>query len=140
MSLRIRKLSIKPENKKCFVCYSILPRYVCLNFGTFLCKECAGMHREFGFRTKSTVMDSFTDQELENINSQGGNDAIRKKIFKGKFSIDEPPKVQSPSDIKKYIEKVFVKLLREEKNKESEESEINEDIFEENEEWNPFND
>ncbi|ETI40183.1 hypothetical protein, variant 2 [Phytophthora nicotianae CJ01A1] len=55
-----------------------MPQYVCLDFNTFVCTACSGIHREFAHRVKSISMSKFTESEVKNMINQGGNEAAQK--------------------------------------------------------------
>lgn len=61
------------ENLVCADCPNRAPSYVCLNFSTFVCTECSGLHRKFGHRVKSIAVATFTEEEVEKMR-QGGNE------------------------------------------------------------------
>ncbi|KAE9350987.1 hypothetical protein PF008_g6169 [Phytophthora fragariae] len=67
-----------PTNKRCFDCNEMMPQYVCLDFNTFVCTACSGIHREFAHRVKSISMSKFTESEVKNMVSHGGNEAAQK--------------------------------------------------------------
>ena len=43
----------RPENRHCFDCSSRGNQYVVLNFNTFVCTSCSGIHREMQHKIKS---------------------------------------------------------------------------------------
>ncbi|KAF1790924.1 Arf GTPase activating protein [Phytophthora cactorum] len=67
-----------PSNKRCFDCNEMMPQYVCLDFNTFVCTACSGIHREFAHRVKSISMSKFTESEVKNMINHGGNEAAQK--------------------------------------------------------------
>ncbi|OWZ23522.1 hypothetical protein PHMEG_0001589 [Phytophthora megakarya] len=67
-----------PTNKRCFDCNEMMPQYVCLDFNTFVCTACSGIHREFAHRVKSISMSKFSENEVKNMINHGGNDAAQK--------------------------------------------------------------
>ncbi|KAL4152324.1 hypothetical protein PRNP1_009257 [Phytophthora ramorum] len=67
-----------PANKRCFDCNEMMPQYVCLDFNTFVCTACSGIHREFAHRVKSISMSKFTESEVKNLVNHGGNEAAQK--------------------------------------------------------------
>ncbi|KAG1703220.1 hypothetical protein DVH05_008131 [Phytophthora capsici] len=67
-----------PANKRCFDCNEMMPQYVCLDFNTFVCTACSGIHREFAHRVKSISMSKFTESEIKNMVNHGGNEAAQK--------------------------------------------------------------
>ncbi|KAJ9179848.1 hypothetical protein P3X46_008164 [Hevea brasiliensis] len=72
----IRGLMKLPPNRRCINCNSLGPQYVCINFWTFICMTCSGIHREFTHRVKSVSMSKFTSQEVEALQN-GGNQRAR---------------------------------------------------------------
>ncbi|OQR95087.1 hypothetical protein ACHHYP_00451 [Achlya hypogyna] len=78
------------SNRRCFDCNEMGPQYVCLDFNTFICTTCSGIHREFSHRIKSISMSSFTDAEVSTIVQKGGNDAAR-KFWLADFDINTQP-------------------------------------------------
>lgn len=77
----IRGLLKLPENRRCVNCNSLGPQYVCVNFWTFICTTCSGIHREFTHRVKSISMAKFTAQEVGALQG-GGNQRARVYYFK----------------------------------------------------------
>nr|GME03377.1 probable ADP-ribosylation factor GTPase-activating protein AGD14 [Ipomoea batatas] len=75
----IRGLLKLPDNRRCINCNSLGPQYVCINFSTFICTTCSGIHREFTHRVKSVSMAKFTSQEVSAL--QGGGNASAKEIY-----------------------------------------------------------
>lgn len=65
-------------NRRCFDCNEMMPQYVCLDFNTFVCTACSGIHREFAHRVKSISMSKFTESEVKNMIKLGGNEAAQK--------------------------------------------------------------
>ncbi|KAF4323743.1 hypothetical protein BBO99_00000833 [Phytophthora kernoviae] len=61
-------------NRRCFDCNEMMPQYVCLDFNTFVCTACSGIHREFAHRVKSISMSKFTESEVKNMVKFGGNE------------------------------------------------------------------
>ncbi|XP_042490602.1 methyl-CpG-binding domain protein 6 [Macadamia integrifolia] len=77
----IRGLLKLPANRRCMNCNSLGPQYVCINFWTFICTTCSGIHREFTHRVKSVSMAKFTSQEVSALQG-GGNERAREIYFK----------------------------------------------------------
>ncbi|XP_027173935.1 probable ADP-ribosylation factor GTPase-activating protein AGD14 [Coffea eugenioides] len=75
----IRNLLKLPDNRRCINCNSLGPQYVCVNFWTFVCTNCSGIHREFTHRVKSISMAKFTSQEVSAL--QGAGNASAKEIY-----------------------------------------------------------
>ncbi|XP_065050839.1 probable ADP-ribosylation factor GTPase-activating protein AGD14 isoform X2 [Musa acuminata AAA Group] len=77
----IRGLLKLPANRRCINCNSLGPQYVCINFWTFICINCSGIHREFTHRVKSISMAKFTSQEVSAL-QEGGNERAKEIYFK----------------------------------------------------------
>ena len=73
----LREFQKEPDNKRCADCKERGPQYLCLNFNTFVCTTCSGVHREFNFRVKGISMSTFTGPEVEAIVKHGGNAKAR---------------------------------------------------------------
>ena len=74
----LREFQKEPDNKRCADCKERGPQYLCLNFNTFVCTTCSGVHREFNFRVKGISMSTFTGPEVEAIVKHGGNAKARR--------------------------------------------------------------
>jgi hypothetical protein len=46
-----------------------------VNFGTFVCSRCAGIHRELNYKVKGIGVSNFSDEELIKL-SKIGNDVL----------------------------------------------------------------
>ncbi|XP_053991578.1 uncharacterized protein LOC128883346 isoform X2 [Hylaeus volcanicus] len=66
---QFKKLPI--QNKRCANCGDFGPTFICVNFGTFVCTICAGIHRELLHRVKSIELSEWTNDEIEFILSHG---------------------------------------------------------------------
>ncbi|KAL7718966.1 Stromal membrane-associated protein [Entamoeba marina] len=65
-------------------CQAMGPVYVVLDFGTFVCQTCSGIHREFSHRVKSISMASFKPEEMKKIKEMGNEKA--KRIWLAKWT------------------------------------------------------
>ena len=83
----------KPENKGCFDCVSRGNQYVVLNFNTFVCTTCSGIHREMQHKIKSVGMSTFSIDEIKAV-AAGGN-AVAKASWMAKHGPNDP---QMPSE------------------------------------------
>jgi hypothetical protein len=45
--------------------------YVVMNFGVFICSNCAGIHREMNHKVKGISMSNFTEVELASLIENG---------------------------------------------------------------------
>nr|CAD1829517.1 unnamed protein product [Ananas comosus var. bracteatus] len=77
----IRGLMKLPPNRRCINCNSPSVQYVCMDFWTFVCATCSGIHREFTHRVKSVSLGKFNRQEVEAL-QKGGNQRAREIYLK----------------------------------------------------------
>ncbi len=49
------------------------PGQICLDFHTFVCMTCSGVHREFQHKCKGISMSKWTPEEVKAIEASGGN-------------------------------------------------------------------
>lgn len=89
----LRQLASLPANKRCMDCTERGPFNVCLDFGTFICLTCMGIHREFSHRVKSVSMSTFKPEEME-IMRKGGNQAAR-DLYLAKWTSKDFPEPES---------------------------------------------
>ncbi|KIK67768.1 hypothetical protein GYMLUDRAFT_36543 [Collybiopsis luxurians FD-317 M1] len=67
------------KNKVCCDCTNPNPQWASLSFGTFICLQCAGVHRGFGVHVsfvRSISMDSWQDDQVKRMQF-GGNAPFR---------------------------------------------------------------
>ncbi|KAJ8464976.1 hypothetical protein OPV22_027528 [Ensete ventricosum] len=104
----IRGLLKLPPNRKCINCNSLGPQYVCVNFWTFICVTCSGIHREFTHRVKSISMAKFTSQEVEAL-QKGGNQRAR-DIFLKDWDTEKMrlPNSSNLDKLREFIKYVYV--------------------------------
>ncbi|CAE8634727.1 unnamed protein product [Polarella glacialis] len=71
---RIRSIQRSNQaNKRCADCLERGPTYVCLDFQTFVCQLCSGIHREFHHKIKSISLSEWNPAEVALIEA-GGNE------------------------------------------------------------------
>ncbi|EER09618.1 Stromal membrane-associated protein, putative [Perkinsus marinus ATCC 50983] len=58
-------------NRHCADCGELGPTYICTDFGTFVCTECAGIHRELTHKVKGISVSKWTQQEVEHLEAHG---------------------------------------------------------------------
>ena len=110
----VEALRKEGSNKICFDCGVVGTTYASLNFGTFVCSQCAGILRGLNFKVKALGISIFTLDEYEFLQKNGNDKA--KNIWLGNF---DPYRYQKPNPksyeevkehiIKKYKEKKFYK-------------------------------
>eukprot|EP00249_Psilotum_nudum_P022311 c28467_g1_i1 orf=141-1706(-) len=104
----VRSLLKQNANRRCINCNSLGPQYVCLNFWTFVCTTCSGMHREFTHRVKSVSMSKFTAQEVGALQN-GGNERAREIYFKDWDAQRQPfPDSSNVDKLRDFIKSVYV--------------------------------
>ena len=74
----VESLKKKGSNRICFDCGDVGTTYASLNFGTFICSQCAGILRGLNFKVKPLGISIFTLNEYE-ILSKNGNDKAKSK-------------------------------------------------------------
>mmetsp|Transcript_39812 Transcript_39812/g.98084 ORF Transcript_39812/g.98084 Transcript_39812/m.98084 type:complete len:280 (-) Transcript_39812:127-966(-) len=108
-------------NKKCADTGDVGPTYVILDYNCFVCTQVAGIHREFNHKVKGITMSKFTDEEVEQIESSGGNEAHNDKYLARWEPRDFP--LPDPSDTAKvkeflrmkYVEKRWMRSSRDDR-------------------------
>jgi hypothetical protein len=63
-----------PENRECFDCGALRPRWASTNLGIFVCMRCAGIHRSLGThisKVKSINMDVWDEEMIRNCETIG---------------------------------------------------------------------
>jgi len=111
ISEEVLKLRREPENLRCVDCNNRNCSYVCTNFSTFLCSDCAGLYRKYCFRVKSCTVATFTEKEYENLKTSGGNEeSNRKYMARWKKRTDGPiPKQGDLKGLDDFIHRKYVK-------------------------------
>ncbi|KAL2315267.1 GTPase activating protein [Schizosaccharomyces pombe] len=78
-ALVLKSLLREPYNKVCADCKrNEQPRWASWNLGVFICIRCSGVHRSLGVhvsRVKSVDLDSWTDEQTENMTRWGNERA-----------------------------------------------------------------
>eukprot|EP00249_Psilotum_nudum_P022313 c28467_g3_i2 orf=1039-3261(-) len=104
----VRSLLKQNANRRCINCNSLGPQYVCLNFWTFVCTTCSGIHREFTHRVKSVSLSKFTAQEVSALQN-GGNEHAREIYFKEWDAQRQPfPDSSNVDRLRDFIKSVYV--------------------------------
>ncbi len=62
----------KGSNRTCFECGEKGTTYVNMDFGTFVCSNCAGILRELSYKIKGTGVIIFSEKDI-NFIGQNGN-------------------------------------------------------------------
>lgn len=93
-------------NKQCANCCEMGPVYVCMDFHTFVCTECSGIHRELNHKVKSISMSNWSEIECQLLEKVGGN-AQDHKFY---LATHDPHIYPIPSSTKKDKLKEFIRL------------------------------
>ena len=104
---RIRK---DPANLTCADCPVRSTPYVCIDYSSFVCTGCAGIHREFNHRVKSIAVATFNEKEVANIREGGNSNLNRKYLAKWKKNKDSftMPREGEKDKIKQYIQFKYI--------------------------------
>ena len=93
------------------------PKWCVLNFGVFVCSDCAGIHRSFPISihggVRSLILDDWTDEMTKSVIKHGGNDTVNSVLeYHVPVDIYKPRhNVSRTEDRRKYIEDKYVKQL-----------------------------
>ena len=108
----VESLKKQEANRKCFDCGVVGTTYASLNFGTFVCSQCAGILRGLNFKVKPLGISIFTLNEYEILHKNGNENA--KQVW---MALYDPYKHEKPNPkkyndvkrhlIRKYKEKAF---------------------------------
>ena len=108
----VEALKKQEANRKCFDCGVVGTTYASLNFGTFVCSQCAGILRGLNYKVKPLGISIFTINEYEILQKNGNEKA--KNIWMGLYDPykHEKPNPKSYNEVKnhlirKYKEKKF---------------------------------
>lgn len=80
-----------PRNKRCADCGEIGPTYVCMDYGTFICTVCSGLHREIAHRVKGVSLSEWSPEEVNFILEHGNTAADEVYLKELNPQRDRPP-------------------------------------------------
>eukprot|EP00818_Percolomonas_sp_WS_P005496 CAMPEP_0117451434 /NCGR_PEP_ID=MMETSP0759-20121206/9003_1 /TAXON_ID=63605 /ORGANISM="Percolomonas cosmopolitus, Strain WS" /LENGTH=438 /DNA_ID=CAMNT_0005244029 /DNA_START=103 /DNA_END=1419 /DNA_ORIENTATION=- len=106
---KVRKLSLLPENKECMDCQMRSTPYVVMDYCTFVCSFCSGIHRHFQHRVKGISMTNFKPEEVNKLTQGGNQKALQKWRASWKQSQYPKPKANQEAQIKKFIRLTYEK-------------------------------
>lgn len=96
---RLEQALKRPDNRECFDCSTVHPRWASTNLGIFLCMRCAGVHRGLGThisKVKNVTLDVWEDHMVQHIESMGNVAAREYFPMPGKV---EKPAPDTPTHI-----------------------------------------
>lgn len=86
------------------------PTYICLDFKTFVCQTCSGVHREFGHKIKGISLSEWTPFEVQDIES-GGNE-IAAQCWLARWNAEDSdcvlPDSGNPESVREFMRKKYV--------------------------------
>ena len=77
--LVFKQLQLDAENTSCFDCGQAQPQWASVNNGTFICMNCAALHRSMGVNVsfvRSLSMDTWSEKKLK-LMALGGNQKLK---------------------------------------------------------------
>lgn len=77
--LVFKQLQLEADNQTCFDCGQASPQWASVNNGTFICMNCAALHRSMGVAisfVRSLSMDTWSEKQLK-LMALGGNKKLR---------------------------------------------------------------
>jgi len=127
---KIRKLN--PANMICADCPKRATSNVCIDFASFVCQECAGIHRKFNHRIKSISIATFTQDEVDKLQN-GGNEVCNLKYLAKYKQGKDPFQLPNEGELDKseqYIKLKYVdkKWFKDDNDKENDEPKKKEKI------------
>ena len=84
------------------------PHYVVSSFNVFVCSNCSGIHRQFGHRVKAVSLSSFSTEEVNSLQHDGGNDVFTRTYCATLPAEYVKPNGTSTDLIRNWIEDVYV--------------------------------
>ncbi|XP_072447646.1 arf-GAP domain and FG repeat-containing protein 1-like isoform X5 [Chiloscyllium punctatum] len=107
----VRELGSRPHNRQCFECEQRGPTYIDITVGSFVCTSCSGILRGLNppHRVKSISMTTFTEQEIEFLQSHGNE--VCRQIWLGLFDSRSSiiPDYRDPQKIKEFLQDKYEK-------------------------------
>jgi len=131
---KIKEIRKEEANKVCFNCKEKGPAYLNTTHYTFVCTQCAGIHREFNHRVKSVTVSTFSDDEVAHLVNEGGNAAASKSwLAKWDPKRDPVPDSSDKTKMKEFISRIFVtkEFMKTDKDKDKKKKKQSDDESEE---------
>jgi len=103
----------RPENKCCCDCGKPGPQWALVNYGCFICLECAGIHRQLGVQisvVRSVTADTWTEDQVAKVSVTGN--VVFNRVYEANLTPEEKSKIlpSSPSmeERKQFITSKYV--------------------------------
>ncbi|XP_055520936.1 arf-GAP domain and FG repeat-containing protein 1-like isoform X7 [Leucoraja erinacea] len=107
----VRELGARTPNRRCAECEQRGPTYTDITVGSFVCTSCSGILRGLNppHRVKSISMTTFTEQEIEFLQSHGNE--VCRQIWLGLFDSRSSviPDYRDPQKIKEFLQDKYEK-------------------------------
>eukprot|EP00928_Gymnodinium_smaydae_P006218 TRINITY_DN12178_c0_g1_i1.p1 TRINITY_DN12178_c0_g1~~TRINITY_DN12178_c0_g1_i1.p1 ORF type:complete len:675 (+),score=162.55 TRINITY_DN12178_c0_g1_i1:110-2026(+) len=105
---RIRGFQKQVEaNRKCADCKEVGPTYICLDYMTFVCQVCSGIHREFGHKIKGISLSEWTLPEVQRIELGGNEKAAKTWLARWRPEDCPEPDSAEQDSVRTFIRKVY---------------------------------
>ena len=110
LAAEVRKIRKSPDNLICADCSVRSTPYICIDYSSFICTECSGIHRKFNHRVKSIAVATFTEKEVGNIRAGGNTELNRKYLARYKKNKDAftLPREGEKEKIDRYIQLKYI--------------------------------
>lgn len=101
----------KKGNNVCFDCGDVVPKWISLNLGVFICYRCSGVHRSFGThisKVRSVELDVLTQEQIDFFKRMGNRRAA--KIWLANVPEDRvlPDRNTAQLDLERFLRDKYV--------------------------------
>eukprot|EP00408_Alexandrium_pacificum_P050254 CAMPEP_0171247150 /NCGR_PEP_ID=MMETSP0790-20130122/48343_1 /TAXON_ID=2925 /ORGANISM="Alexandrium catenella, Strain OF101" /LENGTH=160 /DNA_ID=CAMNT_0011714543 /DNA_START=85 /DNA_END=564 /DNA_ORIENTATION=- len=107
MQIKALQTAARHDNT-CVNCKTATPKYICLDFVTFVCQDCSDVHRGFGHKIAAIDHSEWTVEEYSEI-EKFGNKAATEEYLAFWNEADFPRPARKEKDrLKDFIRKAYV--------------------------------